>query len=369
MSSRVTPFRGSSRVEKGDDHQHGAENEERQNAVSAIEGRKVEEKNFEHDQAKECERLPAEQRRFLLDADENQNGRVNRPQHGEREVTREVGVDSSYHLSEVIPKFQRKSDEREYVNQNGKNAEFVLLLFTGVIQFVARRPKRDAEAGDNEEIRSKALIDEECAGGRRENEHTDRGDREKQVAELAQKAAGGAEAGPDENGAFDGEAERDPFSVEADRNRHRGESEAHSRVEISRERTSFFPGVRHHACDGDVSSGQRENQQREGPAVVGPEERVEGADVGECVDGRHENVDLAHPAFLHGAKSGQGGEEQKEQCGEYDRAFERLAARAVIKLGVPAPIINFGCDEGDRRERIPIFALAMTSMPAPRIKR
>jgi len=70
-----------------------------------------------------------------------------------------------------------------------------------------------------------------------------------------------------------------------------------------------------------------------GQRSSGPEERVEGADVSECVDGRHENVDLAHPAFLHGAKSGQGGEEQEEQRGEYDRPFERMACGAVIKLG------------------------------------
>jgi hypothetical protein len=88
---------------------------------------------------------------------------------------------------------------------------------------------------------------------------------------------------PDQDHSFDRPCDRDPFPVQADRNREGYEHQREPCVENSRDtpgRTAFFG---HGAFGGDVRGAQRQYGQRQRPAVLGPQQHAERDQVGEGV--------------------------------------------------------------------------------------
>ena len=66
-------------IEEGDGEEHGAEDEEREDAVDAREEGEVEEEDFGDDDAEKDEGLPAEKRRMALNAEKKQETGVASP--------------------------------------------------------------------------------------------------------------------------------------------------------------------------------------------------------------------------------------------------------------------------------------------------
>src|SRR5262249_34139933 len=108
---------------KGNAEQERAKYEERKNPVGAIERSQVIEKDFEHDDSKQKERLPAQQGRFLLNTQENQSRSVDCPKDGKRKITREISFRTERGFSEVVPEFKRKRDQRKDIDQHRVDAQ------------------------------------------------------------------------------------------------------------------------------------------------------------------------------------------------------------------------------------------------------
>src|SRR5262249_472826 len=161
------------------------------------------------------------QRRFLLYAEKNQPSSVDRPENRQRKVAREFRVCSDRGLSKVVPEFQRKRNEREHVDSDGKNAELDSLLFAGFIGIFLCGPQRNSKAANHQQVACKSLIEKKGSGRRRKKENAESGNREKHVAELAQEVAECTETRPNEDRTFHRENERDPFPFEANRNGQR----------------------------------------------------------------------------------------------------------------------------------------------------
>src|SRR5208337_2984338 len=93
-------------VEEGDGEEHGAEDEEGEDAIDAREEGEVEEEDFGDDDAEKDEGLPAEKRRMALNAEEKQETSVAGPEDGEGKMLRERVIGGRGDAAEVVPEFE-----------------------------------------------------------------------------------------------------------------------------------------------------------------------------------------------------------------------------------------------------------------------
>jgi hypothetical protein len=88
-------------VEEGDGEEHGAKNEEGEDAVGACEEGEVVEKDFGDDDAEKNEGLPAELRGMALDAEEKEETGIAGPEDRNREMLREEVIVAGSDTAEV----------------------------------------------------------------------------------------------------------------------------------------------------------------------------------------------------------------------------------------------------------------------------
>jgi len=73
-------------VEEGDSQEGGPEDEEREDAIGAVEEGEVVEEDFDDDDAEEEEGLPAKERQLALNAEEEQKTGIGGPENGDGEM-------------------------------------------------------------------------------------------------------------------------------------------------------------------------------------------------------------------------------------------------------------------------------------------
>src|SRR5215813_6024021 len=193
-SSLCFSFCQSACVEERHAQQQQAQYKKREDFVGPIECGKVKEEDFRYDQSKQQQGLPAQQHRFLLDAEKNQRSGVNRPQNRQRKVACEFGIRSDGCFAEEIPELQRESDKSKHVDSNGQDPELHPLLAAGFVRIFLCGPQRHAETSDHQQVAGKSLIEQKRSSWRRKKENAQSGNREKNVTELAQETTKGTEA-------------------------------------------------------------------------------------------------------------------------------------------------------------------------------
>src|SRR5215813_494217 len=258
-SSLCFSFCQSACVEERHAQQQQAQYGERGDLVAPVERGKVKKEDLRYDQSKQQQGLPAQQHRFLLDAEKNQHSGVNRPQNRQRKVACEFGIRSDGCFAEEIPELQRESDKSKRVDSNGKDSKLDPLLAAGFVRIFLRGPQRYSEAGDHQQVASKSLIEKKRPGWRRKEEKAESGNRKKNVTELAQETAKRAKAGPDEDRALYGENERNPFAFEANGNGERGKRQAKSSENIARQQGFGFFRVGNNSRNCDVTRRKRQH--------------------------------------------------------------------------------------------------------------
>src|SRR5208337_2762660 len=137
--------------------------------------------------------------------------------------------------AEVVPEFEAESDESEEIGGDGEEGHFRAAGRLLRVRRIARRPEREAEAGDEQEVRAEALIEEKGACGRRLLEQAEGSDAEEEIADGAQEHAKCAEADPDESGAFDGKCQGDGIVFQADGNGEGEKTDSQEGVEQARQ--------------------------------------------------------------------------------------------------------------------------------------
>src|SRR5713226_3868210 len=253
--------------------------------------------------------------------------------------------------AEMVPEFERKGDQREHVNGYGENAEGIEFVAANCGFVFTRGVNYDAEAEDQDGVGGESLIEQELRRGQRETEKPDGGKREKEIASRAQKSGRRTEAGPNQDGSFDGKRQRDPLAFEA--NGKRGEGQRQAGEEQSHQRRFAGLGRGNEARNQKMSSREREDEKRKRPTVLRPEHDVERAEVRERVRQDHHDIELVQLRIAHGSKHRKHGVEKKEERGKDDGA---LKLGWAIKLRIPAPEIELAQKEGNGCERAPVAA-------------
>src|SRR5712664_3181188 len=170
--------------------------------------------------------------------------------------------------AEMVPEFERKGDQREHVNGYGENAKGVEFVAANCGFVFTRGVNYDAEAEDQDGVGGESLIEQKLRRGQRENEKPDGGKREKEIAPRAQKSGRRTEAGPNEDGAFDGKRQRDPLAFETDGNGQRGEGQRKAGKEQSHQRRFAGLGRGNKTRDKKMCCGERKHKKRQRPAVL-----------------------------------------------------------------------------------------------------
>jgi hypothetical protein len=111
-------------VEERDGEEGGTENEEGEDAVDAVEGSEVVEKDFDNNDAEEHERLPAEERGSAEKAESDESGSVTGPEDGDGEVLSERVVEGNIAATKIVPEFEAESENGEEIGGDGKRSDF-----------------------------------------------------------------------------------------------------------------------------------------------------------------------------------------------------------------------------------------------------
>lgn len=107
-------------IEEGNGEEGGAEDEERENAIGAIEEGEVVQEDFHDDDAEKDESLPAKQRPLALRAEDEEKRRVDGPEDGNREMLSEGIARVVWTGAEEIPKLLAKGEKSEKVDCDGE---------------------------------------------------------------------------------------------------------------------------------------------------------------------------------------------------------------------------------------------------------
>src|SRR5882762_4774926 len=169
--------------------------------------------------------------------------------------------------TEMVPKFKRKGDQRKHVNGYGENAEGIEFVAANCGFVFTRGVDCDAEAEDQHRVGGESLIEQELRGGQRKNEKPNGSKREKEIASRAQESSRRTEAGPNKDGSFDSECQRDPFAFETDGNRQRGEGQRQAGEEQSHQRRFAGFGWGNDTRDKKMCCREGKHEKRQRPAV------------------------------------------------------------------------------------------------------